>query len=169
MPPADIQIRALEAADFDDVAEIFAQPRAVWGTLQAPYLSVEARRARHLALPPGHTAIGAVVDGKVIGAAGLHPEANRRRAHVASIGMAVHDGFAGRGAGRALLGALLELADRWQNFSRIELTVWADNDRAIRLYEGAGFVREGLHRAYAFRDGAYVDAIAMARLREGLA
>jgi len=166
MDPAAIQIRALEAGDFDDVAEIFAQPRAVWGTLQTPYLSIEARRARHLALPAGHTIIAAVIDGKVIGTAGLHPEGNRRRAHVASLGMAVHDAFAGRGAGRALLAALIDLADRWQNYSRLELTVWSDNDRAIRLYEAAGFVREGLHRAYAFRDGVYVDAIAMARLRE---
>ncbi len=165
MDPATIQIRALEAGDFDDVAEIFAQPLALWGTLQTPYVGVEARRARHLSLPPGHTIVGAVIDGKVIGTAGLHPEANRRRAHVASIGMAVHDAYAGRGAGRALLAAVLDLADRWQNYSRIELTVWSDNDRAIRLYEAAGFVREGLHRGYAFRDGEYVDAICMARLR----
>lgn len=167
MDPTEIEIRPLETADFDDVAEIFAQPRAIWGTLQTPYLGAEARRARHLTLAPGHTVIAAAIGGKVIGTAGLHPESNRRRAHVASLGMAVHDGFAGRGAGRALLGALIDLADRWQNYSRLELTVWSDNDRAIRLYEAAGFVREGLHRGYAFRDGVYVDAISMARMRTG--
>lgn len=166
MDPAEIRIRALEAADFDDVAEVFDQPRAIWGTLQTPYVGAEARRGRHLALPAGHTVIAAVIGGKVIGTGGLHPEGNRRRAHVASLGMAVHDAYAGRGAGRALLAALIELADRWQNYSRLELTVWSDNDRAIRLYEAAGFVREGLHRGYAFRDGAYVDAISMARMRE---
>ena len=79
--------------------------------------------------------------------------------------MAVHDAYAGRGAGTALLRALIDQADRWLNLTRIELTVWSDNDRAIGLYERFGFEREGLLRAYAWRDGGYVDALAMARLR----
>ena len=37
--------------------------------------------------------------------------------------------------------------------------------RAIALYERIGFEREGMMRAYAWRDGEYVDSIAMARLR----
>jgi putative acetyltransferase len=162
-PP--VHIRAIEPGDFNDIAQIFEQPRAIWGTLQAPYMSVETRRQRHLTLPPSHTLLAAVIDGKVIGTAGLHPFDNRRRAHAAAIGMAVHDAYAGRGAGRALLDALLTQADRWLNYTRIELEVWSDNERAIRLYEQAGFQREGLLRAYAWRDGAYVDAIAMARIR----
>ena len=81
--------------------------------------------------------------------------------------MGVHDDFAGRGAGRALLAGLLEQADRWLALTCVELTVWADNARAIALYERAGFTREGLHKAYAWRDGAYVDALSMARLRPG--
>ena len=35
----------------------------------------------------------------------------------------------------------------------------------IALYEKFGFEIEGTHRRYAFRDGAYVDAYTMARLR----
>ena len=42
---------------------------------------------------------------------------------------------------------------------------YADNARAIALYESFGFEREGLYRAYAWRNGAYVDSLAMARLR----
>ena len=48
---------------------------------------------------------------------------------------------------------------------RLELSVYADNTRAIALYERFGFEREGLYRAYAWRAGAYVDSVAMARLR----
>ena len=47
----------------------------------------------------------------------------------------------------------------------IELTVSADNTRAISLYERFGFVREGRHQDFAMRDGAYVDALAMARMK----
>ncbi|MGH6987423.1 MAG: GNAT family N-acetyltransferase [Caulobacteraceae bacterium] len=162
---SEIEIRALEAADMEAVTEIFAQPRAIWGTLQVPYLSIEARRARHLALPASHTVIAAVVEAKLVGIGGLHPLENPRRAHAASLGMVVHDDHAGRGVGRAILGALIDKADRWLGIRRLELTVWADNRRAIDLYERAGFVREGVHVAYAFRDGAFVDALAMARLR----
>lgn len=79
--------------------------------------------------------------------------------------MAVHDAYAGRGAGAALIAAAVEQADRWLNLRRLELTVWTDNTRAIALYERFGFEREGLMRDYAWRDGAYADAISMARLR----
>jgi putative acetyltransferase len=162
---SDILIRGREPEDIPDLTEAWNQPRAIWGTLQAPFTSIDSRRKRSAALPADHTVLVAVIDGKVIGAAGLHPDNNRRRSHVATLGMAVHDAYAGRGAGRALMEALIELADRWLNYKRLELTVWADNDRAIRLYEGFGFEREGVHRAYAWRDGGYVDAVAMARLR----
>lgn len=42
--------------------------------------------------------------------------------------------------------------------------MFADNTRAIALYERFGFVREGLHRCHALRDGVYVDTLSMARL-----
>jgi len=37
--------------------------------------------------------------------------------------------------------------------------------REMRLYERFGFEREGVQRAFAFRAGAYADALAMARVR----
>jgi len=59
------------------------------------------------------------------------------------------------------------IADDWLDLQRIELTVFVDNDRAIALYEKSGFVSEGRFKNYAFRDGHYVDAYAMARLKSG--
>jgi len=35
----------------------------------------------------------------------------------------------------------------------------------IALYEKFGFKREGSHRRYAFREGRFVDAYSMARVR----
>ena len=60
---------------------------------------------------------------------------------------------------------MCELADGWLNVIRLELTVYTDNKRAIALYKKFGFAVEGTHRAYALRDGRYVDAHCMARLR----
>ena len=59
---------------------------------------------------------------------------------------------------------LLDWADNWAGVLRVELTVHADNERAMALYRSMGFEEEGRHRAYAIKDGRYVDALCMARL-----
>jgi putative acetyltransferase len=160
----DILVRAREPEDAPDVAELLNQPRAVWGTLQTPFTSLDERRKRMASLPAGHTNFVGVIGGKVVGTLGLN-RLDGRRSHVGTIGMAVHDAFAGRGVGAALMAAAVEQADKWLNLTRLELTVYVDNTRAIALYERFGFEREGVFRDYAWRDGAYVDSAAMARLR----
>jgi L-phenylalanine/L-methionine N-acetyltransferase len=160
-----ITIRPVEPEDWPDVAEIFEQPGVIAGTMQLPFRSKAFRRERLQTNDRTRVHLGAVIDGKLIGTIGLERPAALRRAHVGSVGMAVHDAWQGRGAGSALMSALLSYTDNWLNIRRMELTVYADNPRAIGLYEKHGFVREGLHRDFAFRDGAYVDALAMARIR----
>jgi L-phenylalanine/L-methionine N-acetyltransferase len=77
----------------------------------------------------------------------------------------VHDDFHRRGIGAALLAALIDTADNWLNLTRLELTVFVDNEPAIRLYKKFGFAIEGTRRADAFREGRFVDSFQMARLR----
>ena len=163
-PPEDIVIRAFEPSDLPDLTEAWNQPLAYTSTLQLPYTSLDARQKRSATLGPEVTRLVAVIGGKAIGMLGLERFPNRR-SHVGSFGMAVHDAYAGRGAGSALLAACVDLADNWLNLRRLELSVYADNGRAIALYERFGFEREGLMRAYAWRNGRHVDAVAMARLR----
>ena len=71
----------------------------------------------------------------------------------------------GQGIGTALLEAVLDLADNWLMLRRVELEVYADNQRAVRLYEKFGFEAEGRRREAAVKNGAYVDLMVMARLR----
>src|SRR5215216_4187924 len=89
----------------------------------------------------------------------------RARGILGNIGMAVHDDWQGKGIGTALMEAALDLADNWLNLTRIELRVYTDNAAGIALYEKFGFEVEGTHRRLAFRDGEYVDAYSMARLK----
>jgi putative acetyltransferase len=161
----DIVVRAAEPSDVPAITEVMNQPRAYWGTLQWPYHSVALREKKFAELDRNNVQLVALLEGKVVGNIGLHREIAHRRGHAAGIGMAVHDAYAGRGVGSALMGAVVDLAERWWNIKRLELNVYADNTRAIALYERFGFEREGLFRAYAWRDGAYVDSLAMARLR----
>ena len=163
-PPEDILIRAMEPGDVPDIVEAWNQPRAYAGTLQLPYSSVEERQQRFAGKSANQTNLVAVVDGKAVGMIFLGRFENRR-SHVGSIGMAVHDAHAGRGVGTALLAAVVDLADNWLQVKRLELSVYADNARAIALYERFGFEREGFHRAYSWRDGADADSISMARFR----
>jgi len=161
----EIAVRAMEPEDVPDITELLSQLQAIWGTMQTPFVSVDARRKRFLELDRDNVMLVGVLGGKAVGSVGLHRQTPHRRSHAAGIGMAVHDAYAGRGVGRAMMAAVIDLAEKWWNIRRIELDVYADNQRAIALYERFGFQREGLHRAYAWRDGAYVDSLSMARVR----
>ena len=79
--------------------------------------------------------------------------------------MAVRDDWQGKGVGTALMEAVLDLAENWLNLTRIELSVYTDNAAGVALYKKFGFEIEGTHRSYAFRNGEYVDAYSMARMR----
>jgi putative acetyltransferase len=160
-----ITVRHTEPGDYEALHKVFTQPKAIWGTAQLPFPSAESWRKRLSEPPPGFYSLVACAGDEVVGQLGLHTVSNPRRRHAGSIGMAVRDDWHGKGAGSALMQAAVDLADRWLNLTRLELEVYTDNTSAIRLYEKFGFVKEGTHKQYAFRDGVFVDAYAMARLR----
>ncbi|HEX2333435.1 MAG TPA: GNAT family N-acetyltransferase [Burkholderiales bacterium] len=162
----EIEIRRVEPGDYKAVQRVYAQPRAIWGTMQLPFPSEELWKKRLAESGDQIYGLVACVEGEVVGHAGLHLNtAYPRRRHAGSVGMAVHDKWQSRGVGSALMKALIELADRWLNLSRLELHVYIDNEPALRLYKKLGFEIEGTHKKYAFRDGAYVDSHSMARVR----
>lgn len=158
-----LRIRAMEPEDAVAVTALYNQRRVAAGTLQFPMTSVFERQSRYQQSPTLRILV-AENEGQIIGHCALHLYAGRRQ-HVGSLGMAVDESFQGLGVGTKLMEALMDLADNWYNLVRVELQVYADNAAGIRLYEKFGFVAEGTHRAYAFREGCYVDAITMARLR----
>ena len=163
-----IQLRRARPDDAPAFARFMADETVFGGLLQLPYPDEAAWRQRLAPntdpLYPGLHLV-ALLDDELVGSAGLHvamPVLRRRHAMVLGIGVAVP--AHGQGVGSALLAALLDYADRWAGVLRVELTVWADNARAIRLYERFGFAHEGRHRAWGLRDGRYEDALCMARL-----
>ncbi len=162
----NILIRRVEPEDFRGLKSIAEQPLAVYGTLQVPYPSAQGWRQRLEQQTGNHYGLVACARDAIVGSLSLSvPERSPRRAHVGEIGIAVHDQWQGRGIGTALVRAAVDLADRWLNLRRLELTAYADNERALKLYRKFGFEVEGLLRRYAFRDGAFVDAYVLARLR----
>ncbi|EOD55752.1 GNAT family N-acetyltransferase [Aeromonas molluscorum] len=159
----EIQIRQAETSDAQALRDLYAMPGAQGGTLQLPYPTL-AMWQKRLSERAGHGLV-AIVDGLLVGDLGLWLEPNPRRRHVGGIGMGVRDDWTGRGVGSALLGAAVDLADNWLNLQRLELTVYSDNAAAIALYRKFGFEQEGCSPAYAFRQGLFVDALHMGRVR----
>ena len=163
-----VTVRRATTKDAAAFARIMGDPAVLPGLMQLPYTSEEIWRARLLENEqPGRIdlVLAAELGGEVVGNAGLHPVGTAlRRRHAMTLGIAVAREAQGQGVGGALMQALVDYADRWAQVLRLELTVYTDNVPAIALYRKFGFEIEGTHRAYALRDGAYVDAHAMARL-----
>lgn len=165
---ATLVVRKATVDDAPGFARSIAAPEVFPQLLQMPHGNVDDWRARLAELcAPGKpdVLLVALVDGDVVGGAGLHPVgASPRRRHAMALGIHVHPDWQGRGVGRGLMAALCDYADNWLGLLRLELDVYRDNLRAQALYRRFGFVDEGVRRAYALRDGAYVDGLGMARL-----
>ena len=161
-------IRRASVRDAAPFARLMGHDEVYPALLQMPYPDEEMWRARLAeGSAPGKLDLPLVaeLDGAVVGSAGLHPVSmHARRRHACQLGMCVAPEVQGRGVGTALLQALCDYADGWIGALRLELTVYTDNERAIRLYRRFGFELEGTFRAFALRHGVLVDAHAMARL-----
>lgn len=100
---------------------------------------------------------------RVVGEICLFISRNPRLRHSGSIGIMVHPDYQGKGVGKVLFEKILDLADNWLMLKRLELGVFTDNERAIKLYESMGFVIEGTKKYAAARNGEYADEYFMAR------
>jgi RimJ/RimL family protein N-acetyltransferase len=68
----------------------------------------------------------------------------------------------GRGYGTEAVQLLVDFAWHDLNLHRVFLHVFADNERAIRVYRNAGFAEEGRLVEAAFIDGTWRDVLVMA-------
>jgi len=158
----EIAVRRAEPSDAEAIWKCYTAPLAVRNTLQMPYRSLESVREQLTKCGEGDHILVAAIDDEVIG---LHTSSKPRVNHRGEIGMMVRDDWHGKGVDTAMMRAVIDLADKWLNLARIELTVFTDNESVIALYRKFGFEIEGTHRKYAFRDGDFVDAYAMARIK----
>ena len=164
-----IAIRRAVPKDAAAIAAYMVEPSVFGGLLQLPYPTEEMwfKRLSDGATPgSADLSLVAELDGAVVGGAGLHAAALQlRRRHAMGLGISVAVAAQRKGVGNALMAALCDYADRWVGVRRIELTVYTDNESAVRLYRRFGFEIEGTFSGYALRDGFLVDAYAMARIR----
>ena len=161
----DLIVRRCEPEDYEGVHRVYSSPKAMAGTMGVPYSSAQEVREELAREGDGRFPLVACVGEEVVGQLTLSVYMNPRTRHSGHFGIAVRDDWQGRGVGTALMEACLDLADNRLNLSRLDLRVYVDNAPAIALYEKFGFEIEGTHKRFAYRDGEYVDAFIMARLR----
>ena len=104
----------------------------------------------------------AVVDGKIVGSAGIAAVGSRRKlAHRARFGISVLRDYWGLGIGRVLMESCIDCARR-AGYTQLELEVVADNQRAVSLYRRAGFEEYGRNpRGYRSTSVGYQELVHM--------
>lgn len=105
---------------------------------------------------------------KVAGMVELTIRRNPRMRHVGKLLLMVNEQYQKNGIGKELMNNIIDLADNWLMLLRLELTVFADDERAISLYNGLGFEIEGTLKYAAVKDGKYADLYKMARINKNL-
>jgi [ribosomal protein S5]-alanine N-acetyltransferase len=131
-------------------------------------LAVEATLARWLEVVRKdvlHLALHLKASGRCIGFGdlGLIDHHHRR----CMVGLVIGErALWGQGYGREALGGLLRLAFDRLRLRRVGAQVYAFNERSLRLFEAAGFTREGVLRGNVEKDGAPADEVVFGMLRE---
>lgn len=109
-------------------------------------------------------ALLARLDGAVIGVVMLQGGRLQRMRHTAKLEILVSADHRGAGIGRLLLAEAIQWATANPLLEKVGLAVFAHNTRAIKLYEGFGFTREGHRpREYKLDDGTYWDDLLLFR------
>ncbi|MGJ3355488.1 GNAT family N-acetyltransferase [Providencia sp. Je.9.19] len=162
----NITIRRATLDDVPAITQIHADYSAYANTLQLPYPTEKTWEVRLGANDPLVTQFVAMLDNKVVGLLVINQASQARRKHVATFGITVSEAHQGKGIGSQLMQVMVDYCDNWLNIHRIELEVFATNESGVGLYEKFGFELEGKMRDYAFRDGQYVDAVMMSRIKK---
>lgn len=158
-----LEIRPITVDDiegFHRAVDIVARERKYLAFLEAPPLA-STREFVLENIAKGNPQFVAIADDGVAGWCDIVRHTRPIHAHAGVLGMGLLPAYRGRGHGRKLLETTLKAA-KLAGFSRVELTVHADNPRALALYERVGFVREGIKRRATCIDGRFGDTIMMA-------
>jgi RimJ/RimL family protein N-acetyltransferase len=167
---SEVSIRRARPEDVDYLVELTTHEEV------DPYLS--ARRAttreeileeieRSASDPRRFGRFVVEVRGERVGVMGFRVENERSR--IAALGgLAIHPDHRGRHladeAARLLQRHLIFELD----YHRLQLEIYAFNERAIRHAERAGFTREGVRRKAYWRHGDWVDGVLFGLIREDL-
>ena len=130
-----------------------------WMDYVRPFTLDDVNESEARAVTEGHPFI-IEAEGRPVGRIGLNDLRPRDRLAALYIFVGERESW-GKGYGRDALMVLLAYAFDIQNLRLVQLWTLADNERALRLYKGIGFVEEARLRDRSWIEGAYVDHVIM--------
>ena len=164
----ELYLRNGEASDGAAVLENFLQAHA-----ETDYLlsypdenqmdaEQESRFLAHKAESPNEIEVIALMEGKIVGTAGIDAVGTvYKLRHRAEFGVNILKEYWGLGVGRALMEACIQCAQE-AGYAQLELSVVAENTRAIALYQKAGFVEFGRNpRGFRSRTAGFQEIVFM--------
>jgi putative acetyltransferase len=163
--PVEISFKRTSPEDAQLVAAQIREEEVAWGLLQVPSLSGDRMRQRMSINPADNVVFGVFVGEELIGTCGVHRHSWPEN-HVAGLGMSLSYAWQGRKLGSKLIEQLLKAGFYELGFKRLELEVYPDNSRAVRLYEKHGFKIEGTRRLATFRAGGFADVFVMGSFKK---
>jgi ribosomal protein S18 acetylase RimI-like enzyme len=165
------EVRIVPAAEqyaegFNAIVDAVARERRYIGFVEGP--SVESTRefVRSLLGGAGVQMLAVTTNDAAVGWCDIVRNPHEGFRHVGRLGMAFLPEYRGRGLGRRLVAQTIGAARR-AGIERVELEVFASNERAVAFYRAVGFVIEGVKRRARKLDGQYDDNVFMALLGEG--
>lgn len=100
-------------------------------------------------------------EGKIVASA--HVIANQyKSSHVGAFGISVAKEYRGQGIGELLMQEIMKQASEFLGIKVIELTCFANNEKALKLYKKLGFVEFGrlpkgmIYKGKEFKDKVYM-------------
>lgn len=161
----EMVIRPLRPEDAADLHEAERHPEVAHPLLLTPFVELKETLSFVKGSRPNRHFLVAEMNDRAVGSAILVQKTRARVMHSGTLGLMVHHDHWGEGIGSLLMEAILEVADRWLDLRRVELSVLSENRAAISLYEKHGFSVEGRRRQYVYGEGGWLDDFVMARLR----
>lgn len=153
-------LRPFRAGDAEDLAAV-ANDRDIWINLRDrfphPYRREHADAfIAHCASQEVATNFAICLDDRVVGGIGITPGTDIERVN-AEIGYWLGKAYWGRGIVTAALVGLTRHAIAQFRLTRVFAIPFIDNAGSIRVLEKAGYVREGLMKQSAIKDGVVRD------------
>jgi len=162
-----LRIRLRDGRDIADLLALFNEKRFLrYASPRGPFGSAAELEAwlAAVACSKRYEPV-AVLAGRTIGFGGLYVMGEGLE-HSGWILIGVREAFQAHGVGSRLLRTLIGAGTIIFGLRRIQLTVFGDNEPAIKLYKRFGFEIEGRHRDFVRRDDGFVDGYTMARMCE---
>ena len=160
----EIKIREIEVEDYKELLDFMKKVKGetnfLLGYPDEMKLSYEDEKEHIKKVKSSETSnhFVAIKGDKIIGCTSFNGNIARKMKHYGTIGISVLKEYWGRGIATALLEKLISWSKE-KGIKKINLDVFENNERAIKLYEKFGFKLEGCIEDGIFDGGKYINLL----------